>query len=144
MTTAAFTAWVAVACQVLGGVDRFREVLLANADVFIGDWRATSAELADCLRRLVSLGRVPQWPNEVTNAIRRELFDLRREQREQREEAELRAKVERDVKRALEGRAETRRLADIWRDRWSKLDADEKQEDAERQRAVDALRNGKV
>lgn len=97
MTHESFTEWVEIACTVLGSGDRFRETLLANADVFIDDWHATLPELGDCLHRLVAEGRVPKWPNQLTNAIRAELMAIRqavkdaaKEEERRRSEAELR------------------------------------------------------
>jgi hypothetical protein len=70
-----------VACTVLGGGERFRETLEANADIFVSEWRATAGELGEVITRLVCEGRVPQWPNELTNAIFRELQEVRHRSR---------------------------------------------------------------
>jgi hypothetical protein len=81
MTSEQFSEWVPIANAALGGGERFADVLSANARVFCEDWSASAFELGECVYRLVSEGRVPQWPNELTNAIHKELAEVRQRTR---------------------------------------------------------------
>lgn len=77
-----FNEWVGAYCRATGSGEAIRAVLLASRHTFTVQWSADLTELAAVIRRLVDGGRVPAFPTEITNAIRRELNDLRTETRE--------------------------------------------------------------
>lgn len=79
MTDTEFETWVAHHCEATGADIKPATTLLANRGVFVADWRATAAELAECTRRLVAHRKVPRWANEHTDAVGRELKQLREE-----------------------------------------------------------------
>lgn len=53
--------------------------LIVNEDIAIGIWEATSEELHECTKRLVSTRRTPKFANEHADAVGTELVSLRGE-----------------------------------------------------------------
>lgn len=77
-----YARWIALYIGATGftgaNEDRLNEVLAANRHIF-AELRATFPELCECTDRLVERAEVPQWPSEHTNALLRELKNLRDE-----------------------------------------------------------------
>lgn len=83
MTDKDFTDWVGFHCGSTGATDRVVETLTAALTrKAIMAWEPTLEDLCECTLRLVKGRRVPQFPNEHTNAIGAELVALRTERYE--------------------------------------------------------------
>lgn len=81
MTRELFEQWVNIHITATGAEPvRLAELLWANRDTIIERWHAEYAELCECSERLIERRRVPEFANEHTNAIHRELTALREEQ----------------------------------------------------------------
>src|SRR5688572_4516671 len=80
MSEADFDQWVRAHVTTTGAEpQRLTELLHANRHIICDKWRADFADLCICTDRLVEGRRVPEFPNEHTNAIGRELVALRAE-----------------------------------------------------------------
>ncbi len=78
-----FQDGAALYCRATGANAMVQNVVVGAKFQLVTELRATPAELGEVVSRLISGARVPQFPNEVTNAIVTELRDLR-EQRARR------------------------------------------------------------
>lgn len=74
-----FSEWADLYCQMTGGNQQHKAVLMANKHTITVEWGASLAELGECVTRMVSGRRVPAWPNEVTNSLLSELQATRQE-----------------------------------------------------------------
>lgn len=74
-----FNEWLDLYCSGTGSGPAVRAVLLAARHTITVEWGASAAELGECLSRLVAGCRVPAFATEVTNALGRELRELRAE-----------------------------------------------------------------
>lgn len=74
-----YSDWVTGYCEATGSTQVVGAVLRACRHTLTVEWSATSDELYALIKRLVSGARVPAFPTEVTNAIVRELREMRAE-----------------------------------------------------------------
>lgn len=80
MSESDFLQWVKAHVTTTGAESvRLTELLMANRHIICNQWNADFADLCICTDRLVDGGRVPEFPNQHTNALHRELIALRSE-----------------------------------------------------------------
>lgn len=80
MSESDFGQWVSAHVTTTGADPvRLTELLWANRHIITEKWKADYPDLCICTDRLVEGRRVPEFPNEHTNAIGRELVALRAE-----------------------------------------------------------------
>lgn len=72
-----FPEWVQNHCTATGADAKAHAALLANREAFVDRWHATPIELGEVTVRLVERGRVPKFANEHSDAVGRELNELR-------------------------------------------------------------------
>lgn len=75
-----YAEWMALHISATGAdPPRLSELLAANREIVCECWNASYAEMCECSDRLVEFGRVPQWPDKHTNALKLELDVIRAE-----------------------------------------------------------------
>lgn len=80
MNESEYAEWMALHISATGAdPPRLSEILAANRAIVCVSWNASYAEMCECSDRLVEFGRVPQWPDKHTNALRLELDAIRAE-----------------------------------------------------------------
>lgn len=79
MTHEDFALWVDAHVKATGAEARLSDLLWANRHIIDDRWHATYAEMCECTQRLIEKSLVPQFPAEHTNALHRELKQLRAE-----------------------------------------------------------------